>query len=99
MLPKLLVALASTSAFAETPQGTLYKAQQCDCCEAHAEYLRTNGGVSAPYCSDAYRQRACQARRPFARLFDAPARHTRRCRDEADVRVRRRHVSYMDFLR
>ena len=31
------------SAFAETLQGTLYKAQQCDCCEAHAEYLRKNG--------------------------------------------------------
>ena len=31
------------SAVAETLQGTLYKAQQCDCCEAHAEYLRKNG--------------------------------------------------------
>ena len=31
------------SAFAETLQGTLYKAQECDCCEAHAEYLRKNG--------------------------------------------------------
>jgi hypothetical protein len=31
------------SAVAETLQGTLYKAQQCDCCKAHAEYLRKNG--------------------------------------------------------
>ena len=31
------------SAVSETLQGTLYKAQQCDCCEAHAEYLRKNG--------------------------------------------------------
>ena len=31
------------SAVAETLQGTLYKAQECDCCEAHAEYLRKNG--------------------------------------------------------
>ena len=31
------------SAFAKTLQGTLYKAQECDCCEAHAEYLRKNG--------------------------------------------------------
>ena len=28
--------------------------------------------VSASYCSDAYRQQACQARRPFARLFSGP---------------------------
>ena len=28
--------------------------------------------VSASYCSDAYRQRAWQARRPFARLFSGP---------------------------
>ncbi len=31
------------SAVAESLQGTLYKAQECDCCEAHAEYLRKNG--------------------------------------------------------
>jgi hypothetical protein len=31
------------SAIAETLNGTLYKAQECDCCEAHAEYLRKNG--------------------------------------------------------
>src|SRR5687768_3675997 len=30
-------------ALAETIQGTLYKAQECDCCEAHADYLRKNG--------------------------------------------------------
>jgi hypothetical protein len=38
-----LIALTG-SARAETPlSGTLYKAPQCDCCEAHAEYLRKNG--------------------------------------------------------
>ena len=37
-----LIALPA-SAFAETLSGTLYKAQECDCCEAHAEYLRKNG--------------------------------------------------------
>ena len=31
------------SAVAENLQGTLYKAQQCNCCEAHADYLRKNG--------------------------------------------------------
>jgi hypothetical protein len=44
---KLVVALGLgclfTPAFAENLRGTLYKAQQCDCCEAHAEYLRQNG--------------------------------------------------------
>lgn len=28
---------------AETLKGTLFKQQQCECCEAHAEYLRKNG--------------------------------------------------------
>lgn len=28
---------------AETLKGTLFKQQQCQCCEAHAEYLRKNG--------------------------------------------------------
>jgi hypothetical protein len=37
-----LIALPG-SALAETLSGTLYKAQECDCCEAHAEYLRKNG--------------------------------------------------------
>ena len=39
------VALACLAhpAVAETLKGTLYKAQECDCCEAHAEYLRKNG--------------------------------------------------------
>jgi len=37
-----LIAL-SGSALAETLSGTLYKAQECDCCEGHAEYLRKNG--------------------------------------------------------
>jgi hypothetical protein len=31
------------SVLAEALSGTLYKAQECDCCEAHAEYLRKNG--------------------------------------------------------
>jgi hypothetical protein len=33
----------STPAFAETIHGTLYKDQHCECCEAHADYLRKNG--------------------------------------------------------
>jgi hypothetical protein len=32
-----------TSAVAETLEGTLYKSQACECCEAHADYLRKNG--------------------------------------------------------
>src|SRR5262245_35060722 len=44
---KLVVAVALSCsvgpAFAETLQGTLYKAERCDCCEAHADYLRKNG--------------------------------------------------------
>jgi hypothetical protein len=44
---KLLAALAlcslSSAAFAETLKGVLYKDQHCQCCEAHAEYLRKNG--------------------------------------------------------
>ena len=32
-----------TPAAAEAVQGTLYKQQQCECCEAHADYLRKNG--------------------------------------------------------
>jgi hypothetical protein len=35
-----LTALPGSSLLAETLSGTLYKAQACDCCEAHAEYLR-----------------------------------------------------------
>jgi hypothetical protein len=31
------------SALAQGLAGTLYKQQQCECCEAHAEYLRENG--------------------------------------------------------
>jgi hypothetical protein len=38
-----LTALPGSSLLAETLSGTLYKAQECDCCEAHAEYLRKNG--------------------------------------------------------
>jgi hypothetical protein len=33
----------STPALAETIHGTLYKDQHCECCEAHADYLRKNG--------------------------------------------------------
>jgi hypothetical protein len=39
----LLIGAFSTPALAETIQGTLYKDQHCECCEAHAEYLRKNG--------------------------------------------------------
>ena len=43
----LVLALAtlwlSVSAQAENLKGTLYKQQQCTCCEAHAEYLRKEG--------------------------------------------------------
>jgi hypothetical protein len=38
-----LTALPGSSLLAETLSGTLYKAQECDCCEAHADYLRKNG--------------------------------------------------------
>ena len=30
-------------AFAQTLQGTLYKDQDCPCCEGHAQYLENNG--------------------------------------------------------
>jgi hypothetical protein len=33
----------STPALAETIHGTLNKDQHCECCEAHADYLRKNG--------------------------------------------------------
>ena len=39
----LLLGAFSTPALAETIHGTLYKDQHCECCEAHAEYLRKNG--------------------------------------------------------
>ena len=39
----LALACLSNSALAETLKGTLYKQQQCECCEAHADYLRKNG--------------------------------------------------------
>ena len=46
-LCKVVVALAlgclSVPALGETLQGTLYKAQACECCETHAEYLEKNG--------------------------------------------------------
>ena len=38
----LLLGIFSTPALAETIHG-LYKDQHCECCEAHAEYLRNNG--------------------------------------------------------
>lgn len=39
----ILLMLIAPPALAETLSGVLYKAQACDCCEAHAEYLRKNG--------------------------------------------------------
>ena len=41
----LVVTLAGlpARALAEPLQGTLYKAQACECCEGHANYLRKNG--------------------------------------------------------
>ena len=38
-----MLASMPVSAFAESLQGTLYKAQACECCEGHADYLRKNG--------------------------------------------------------
>jgi hypothetical protein len=47
ILPTLFTALALVSlpggALADALKGTLYKDQHCECCEAHAEYLRKNG--------------------------------------------------------
>ncbi len=43
ILAVLALASLSDSAFAETLKGTLYKQQQCECCEAHADYLHKNG--------------------------------------------------------
>jgi hypothetical protein len=39
----LAFAFLSDSAIAQTLKGTLYKQQQCECCEARADYLRKNG--------------------------------------------------------
>ena len=39
----LALALLSDSATAQTLKGNLFKQQQCECCEAHADYLRKNG--------------------------------------------------------
>ena len=39
----LAFAFLSNSALAQTLEGTFYKQQQCECCEAHADYLRKNG--------------------------------------------------------
>jgi hypothetical protein len=38
-----MLASMPVSAFAESLQGTLYKALACECCEGHADYLRKNG--------------------------------------------------------
>ena len=43
LIAALLLGAFSTPALAETIHGTLYKDQHCECCEAHAEYLRKNG--------------------------------------------------------
>ena len=42
-LAALLLGAFATPASAEMIQGTLYKDQHCECCEAHAEYLQKNG--------------------------------------------------------
>jgi hypothetical protein len=42
LLAAVLLGALSTPALAETIHGTLYKDQHCECCEAHAEYLRKN---------------------------------------------------------
>jgi hypothetical protein len=39
----LAFAFETHSALAQTLKGTLYKQQQCECCEDHADYLRKNG--------------------------------------------------------
>ena len=39
----LALVLISDSALAQSLKGTFYKQQQCECCEAHADYLRKNG--------------------------------------------------------
>ena len=43
LVTAVLLGAFSTPALAETIHGTLYKDQHCECCEAHAEYLRKNG--------------------------------------------------------
>jgi len=43
LVAAVLLGAFSTPALAETIHGTLYKDQHCECCEAHAEYLRKNG--------------------------------------------------------
>ena len=43
ILALLAFAFLIDSAAAENLNGTLYKQQQCDCCEAHANYLQKNG--------------------------------------------------------
>ena len=43
LVAALLLGIFSTPALAETIHGTLDKDQHCECCEAHAEYLRKNG--------------------------------------------------------
>jgi hypothetical protein len=41
----LALVLISDSTLAQSLKGTCYKQQQCECCEAHADYLRKNGHV------------------------------------------------------
>jgi len=43
LIAALLLGAFATPALSETIHGTLYKDQHCECCEAHAEYLRKNG--------------------------------------------------------
>jgi hypothetical protein len=43
MIAVLALSSLSGPVLAETLHGTLYKDPHCDCCEAHADYLRKNG--------------------------------------------------------
>ena len=48
-MKQLIALIVATGVFGFTPAaseaaaGTLYKQQECECCEAHADYLRKNG--------------------------------------------------------
>lgn len=39
----LALVMLTAPAFAQALQGTLYKDQNCSCCEGHAQYLEENG--------------------------------------------------------
>ena len=48
-MKQLIALIVATGVFGFTPAaseaaaGTLYMQQECECCEAHADYLRKNG--------------------------------------------------------